>query len=354
MSIELRLLLSGVTALLLALTLTPIAIRVARRLDFYDRPAGYKEHGRPTPYLGGTATSAAVALSIALFAGPLAVIETAALVAALAALWLVGTIDDRRTVSPLLRVAVEGVVAVGLWAAGLGWDLNAGAVADIAVTVAWVVCVVNAVNLFDNLDGAANAAAASAMAGVAALGLVTGDAWVVAVAAAGTGATAGFLRFNLASPARIFLGDGGSMPLGLLVAVATSASATNAEPGAAALAIAVLLTALPLLDTTLVVISRRRRGVSFLTGGRDHLSHRILARVRTPRRVAAVVATSQLFVSGIAIAATELGTGAPWAALAFGMAAGTAAIVVLERESHQTPHNPAERNDRAAHIRTLG
>jgi UDP-GlcNAc:undecaprenyl-phosphate GlcNAc-1-phosphate transferase len=118
-----------------------------------------------------------------------------------------------------------------------------------------------------------------------------------AISLALAGACAGFLPFNLASPSRIFLGDGGSVPIGFVVA-ATIMALPSGGLDWASIPLAVVLVGLPALDTALVIVSRRRRGVGICTGGRDHLTHRLRARLGTPRRVAMVLATGQAFLCG--------------------------------------------------------
>src|SRR4051794_18039130 len=150
---EARLALGLVVALALVYSATPLAIRVADRLQFYDKPAGYKGHARPTPYLGGSAVM--VGFLIALFIASVADWDrTLPLVGGMAVLWVVGTIDDRHNVSPGLRVAFEAVVAWGLWQAGLGWDLGLGGGVDLALAVIWGGGVGKAFKPFRNKDGA--------------------------------------------------------------------------------------------------------------------------------------------------------------------------------------------------------
>src|SRR3954466_13506433 len=116
---EARLALGLIVAVALVYSATPLAIRVADRLQFYDKPAGYKGHARPTPYLGGSAVM--VGFLLALFCVSVADGDrTLPLVGGMAVLWAVGTVDDRHNVSPGLRVAFEVVVAAVLWQGGLG------------------------------------------------------------------------------------------------------------------------------------------------------------------------------------------------------------------------------------------
>ncbi|MDX6723612.1 MAG: UDP-GlcNAc:undecaprenyl-phosphate/decaprenyl-phosphate GlcNAc-phosphate transferase, partial [Solirubrobacteraceae bacterium] len=151
---ETRALLGLAVALAVVYSATPLAIRVADRLQFYDKPAGYKGHARPTPYLGGAAVMAGFLLALVIVTGDWG--RTLPLLGGMAVLLAVGTVDDRRNVSPLWRVAVEVALAWMLWQTGMGWDLGLGSGVDLALTIAWTVGVVNAFNLFDNMDGAAS------------------------------------------------------------------------------------------------------------------------------------------------------------------------------------------------------
>jgi UDP-GlcNAc:undecaprenyl-phosphate GlcNAc-1-phosphate transferase len=328
LSLAARLCLGVGIAAALAYVTTPLAIAIARRFSFYDRPFGYKGHGKPTPYLGGAAVMVAFALVVLAGAGDPA--RTLPLLGGAGILLVLGTIDDRVTVSPRLRIAVEFALGALLAADGLGWRLGSGGVLDAAITGIWVVAVVNAFNLFDNMDGAAGTMALVVSAGACALALVTGDIWVAAGSAALSGACLGFLPHNLSSPARIFLGDGGSMPLGFAIAVLIANAARSAEPSSLALLVGFLLVGIPALDMCLVIVSRTRRGVSVLTGGGDHLTHRTRQRMRTSRRVALVLGSAQALLSGLVILASREGSSTlVYIVLAFVVFAA-AAIVALE------------------------
>ncbi len=225
-------------------------------------------------------------------------------------MFALGTVDDRRTVSPQLRVAVEFALGVWLSLLGHGWHLGAGGASTRWSTGLWVVGVVNAFNLFDNMDGAASTITIVAAAGACVLALSTDNSWAAAGSAALCGACLGFLPHNLFSrPARIFLGDGGSMPLGFAVAALVGQCGRHG-PSRRLLALmtGVLLVGIPALDTSLVIVSRRRRGVSILTGGHDHLTHRTRRRMGTARRVALVLGSAQALVSGLVVIATRSGS----------------------------------------------
>jgi len=198
-----------------------------------------------------------------------------------------------------------------LWSLGLGWELGAGPVVDLAASVVWIVAVVNAFNVFDNMDGAASSMAAVVAGGLALLGVVEGNTWLAVTAAALCGAAAGFLPHNLfASPARIFLGDGGSLPVGFAVAAVTMIGVSEAAPAWQSLAMGLLFVGIPALDTTLVLVSRRRRRISILTAGRDHLTHRALRRFQTARAVAVALGGAQAVISALALMALRGGSAA--------------------------------------------
>jgi UDP-GlcNAc:undecaprenyl-phosphate GlcNAc-1-phosphate transferase len=330
MALTVRLLIGLAIASLIVYATTPYAISLANRLQFYDKPVGYKGHARPTPYLGGAALMSGFVLAMLLVAGDWR--KTVPLVGGVALLWAVGTIDDRRTVSPAIRVVIEVVLAAVVWASGLGWNLHLGGAVDLALTCLWVLAVVNAFNLFDNMDGAASTMALVVSTGAALIGIVRGDVWLAVGAVSLGGACLGFLPRNLSVPARIFLGDGGSMPLGFATAVLVMAAASTSTVAWQSLLVALLLVGIPALDTSLVIVSRRRRGVSVLTGGRDHLTHRTRRFLPSARAVALSLGAIQAVVSVVAVLAIEGGTSFLVISAILYLLAAASAIVLLETQ----------------------
>jgi len=325
---ELRLILAfGLAAGFVQLTV-PLAIRLAMRTGFLDQPVGYKKHGRPTPYLGGLGVMAAcLPIALVLGAGSTGVLV---ILACAAGLCLVGTADDRVGLGPLTRVLAEITVAVALWQADLGWALFDEGALNLALTTVWVVGLVNAFNLMDNLDGATGTVAGVSAAGAGALAIAHGKPMLALPALAVSAACLGFLRFNLARPARVFLGDGGSMPVGFIVAATVMAVPPESGFGTAAVFAVVPIVGLVVLDTTLVVVSRVRRGVHVLTGGRDHVTHRLLGQLGTPRTVALALGGAQalLCVLGVVLAGSTIIT--VFAASTAYVILGAAAIAALE------------------------
>jgi UDP-GlcNAc:undecaprenyl-phosphate GlcNAc-1-phosphate transferase len=314
-------------ALTIALVATPVARRVATRTSFYDHPRGYKGHSRPTPYLGGMAVVLAVVVGTLVALGGDGT-DIGVILASALALFAVGTLDDRVGLGILPRFAIQVLAAFALWAGDAGWQF-ASDTANLGFTLLWVVGLVNAFNLLDNLDGATGTVAAVASAGAGSLALAKGDSTTAVLAFALSGACLGFLHYNLARPSRIFLGDGGSMPIGLILA-AVIMGIPHSDSGLATLFAAAPLAGIAIFDTTLVVFSRWRRGARILRGARDHLTHRLFSRLGSARRVALTLAGIQAALCGLA---TLLYLMSPEAAIAAGflyVAIGAAVLIRLE------------------------
>lgn len=314
--------------------LTPLAIRIALRAQFFDRPAGYKGHKQPTPYLGGCAIVAGVLAGAAVGGVSSAYLP---LIGCVVAVWLMGTIDDKFNLPIWLRLLVEIAVGVVLSVTGHSWAVFHEGVADAALSAVWVVGVMNAFNLMDNMDGASATVACVSALGAGTLALLSGVHGLAPLCFATAGACAGFLPRNLANPARIFMGDGGSLPLGLLVAGTAMSAVTRSYLGPSGVVIAALLVGLVIMDTTLVTISRSRAGQSVLSGGRDHLTHRLARQLGSPRRVALVLAGTQLLVCGVTIVVAQAGGGWVLTAGGLGVVFGAALIWRLESSPRFRP-----------------
>jgi UDP-GlcNAc:undecaprenyl-phosphate GlcNAc-1-phosphate transferase len=173
------------------------------------------------------------------------------------------------------------------------------------LTVLWVIAIVNALNLIDLMDGVAATIALVTLAAAGAIALLDGDQAIGALAVATAGAAAGFLPYNLARPSRIFLGDGGSMALGLMVAAATMALSRVDTKPLVSLFGAAVLTLIPLADMAYRAALRVRRGTPLMTAGRDSLLNELGARM-SDRRTWGVVTAAQIAVAGLLLAAREL------------------------------------------------
>lgn len=277
-----------------ALLLSPPAARLARRLGAMDHPGAHKTHAQAVPYLGGVAVALGLLMVGAFAAGANGQLLT--IVVGAVVLGAIGLIDDVAPLSPMVRVGYQVVAALALWLVGVRAGVLATAWVDLPITIVWVVAVTNATNLIDNMDGLAAAVAAVASLGTAAIAGANGDLLVASFALAIAGASLGFLRWN-APPARIYLGDAGSMLLGFLLASLTLLLDLPVRPATARALTTVLLVGVPLFDLTLVVTARIRGRRPVWHGGADHASHRLLARGRTPREVMLLAALAQALSS---------------------------------------------------------
>jgi UDP-GlcNAc:undecaprenyl-phosphate/decaprenyl-phosphate GlcNAc-1-phosphate transferase len=310
----------GIAAFALTGLLTWPVRALAIRLGAMDAPnMARKTQAEPVPYLGGVAialgisiiTLGAVFVGADNFAGENNdQLKDLALTVLLPALVLgaMGLFDDLRSLSPWPRLIAQTVVGTvvafvivengtigtpfGGGEHGLGSAVDQGVAAsngswlNTLVTIVWIVGICNSINFFDNLDGAASGAVAIAALGVFFIAFDRGQELVSALSIVTAGATIGFLLWNK-SPAKIYMGDAGALFLGVIISVATIRLNPGITPTWQSLAIPVMLLAVPLLDTCVAVFSRLARKLSPLTGGKDHLSHR-LVRAGLSRRVAAV------------------------------------------------------------------
>ena len=236
-----------------------------------------------TPCLGGVA----LALVVFILSFFLPHWQTQTLVLALAALLVacVGLVDDVRTLGPGARIVVELLAATMIFLAGISVPGLYG-VGAWALTALWVVIVTNSFNLLDNMDGCAGLIAASTGAALIVAAMLNHQILVAGMAAIIVGSSVGFLLYNW-HPARIFMGDSGSLLFGFLLATLVLKLRFPIDHvknlGALALLVGILL-----FDTTLVVISRTRAGRAIYLGGADHLSHR-LARLGLDVRIVALL-----------------------------------------------------------------
>ena len=291
----------GVAAFAMTGLLTWPVRALAIRLGAMDVPnLARKTQAEPVPYLGGVAIALGITITTlaAVYVGGNKSGENAgqlkdlALTILLPALLLgaMGLIDDLRSLSPWPRLIAQSVVgtvvALVIVNAGTTGTPFGTSTLNTAVTIFWIVGICNSINFFDNLDGAAAGGVAIAALGVFFIALDRGQELVSALSIVTAGATIGFLMWNK-SPAKIYMGDAGALFLGIIISVLTIRLNPGIEPIWKSLTIPVILLAVPLLDTCVAVFSRISRRVSPLTGGKDHLSHR-LVRAGLSRRLAAV------------------------------------------------------------------
>ena len=313
---------------------TPLVRRLAARFGAIDQPSDRKVHPKPTPTGGGVgiligvaAGMAAAALTPSLRSIFRESSELQGTLAAAAILTAVGLRDDLRGMTAPVKLAAQILAAGVLILFGVEllffWFPTQGVVvvtADLAVplTVVWVLLIVNAVNLMDGLDGlAAGIVVIAATAffiylSTAGASSFPGDTRAAQILAAVTaGAALGFLPYNF-YPARIFMGDSGSMPLGLLLAAATiSGVGRTLQPSGgdiAAFSIPVLIPmivlAVPLADVALAVIRRLRRGRPVFAPDKEHIHHQLREIGNTHRRTVLIIYFWSILAAGSGLAIT--------------------------------------------------
>jgi UDP-GlcNAc:undecaprenyl-phosphate GlcNAc-1-phosphate transferase len=273
--------------------LTPIMRKLALKVGAVDAPnMARKVQVEPVPYLGGVAIVIGVFVStystLIIKDKEIALASTVLIPALLMA--AMGLADDLRGLKPWPRLIAQS--AVGVIVAGfLIYTDTIGTpsqifIIDAIVTTLWIVGVCNSINFFDNLDGGAAGTVVVISFFTFLIAYDRGQLMISALSIVTAGATAGFLIWNR-PPAKIYMGDAGALFLGIIVAVLTIRLNPDIDPNWKSLAIPLFLMAVPLLDTTVAVTSRLARGISPFTGGRDHLSHRLM-RKGLHRRTAAI------------------------------------------------------------------
>jgi UDP-GlcNAc:undecaprenyl-phosphate/decaprenyl-phosphate GlcNAc-1-phosphate transferase len=280
-------LLMAASALILAIGGTPMARRLALRLGIIDQPAARKIHTNPVPLMGGIAIYVSFILALIFFGDRRYINEVVGIFVGASLVSLMGIIDDRKGLGSYIKLGGQVVAATILIYSGVQVRLF-GNWMDIALTLLWVVGITNAFNLLDNMDGLSGGVAMIAAVFFTLLSAMSDQYLVGALAAALAGASAGFLIYNW-NPAYIFMGDTGSLFLGFLLAAVAIKLRFPSNSATITWMIPVLVLALPIFDTTLVFISRLRRGKNPLTAaGKDHVSHR-LARLTNSRREAVLI-----------------------------------------------------------------
>jgi UDP-GlcNAc:undecaprenyl-phosphate GlcNAc-1-phosphate transferase len=217
---------------------------------------------------------------------------------------------------------------------------KAGVWADTALTLVWVVGITASFSILDHMDGLCAGVAAVASLFFAIFALRSGQLLVSTMAAAVLGAAAGFLRWNF-KPAKIFMGDGGAMFLGFLMAtLALKLRPVLAAGRNAAWLIPILILGATIFDTTLISISRSRRGfLPFTTPGKDHTAHRLSNLFGSQRTAVLLMYTLGAFGGLLALVMSRLPARSAFTVAALAAVAVLSAVGLLE-------HAPYERQAR--------
>nr|WP_260860094.1 MraY family glycosyltransferase [Streptomyces cupreus] len=313
----------------LGVLLTEPLRRFALSHGITDRPNDRKGHARPTPYLGGiavavvTLTTGAVTAFASGFGNP----GLAVLLGGAAIMAVLGLVDDLHPLPPALRLGVAAAAASFVVFVG-GHPTIFGGVFDATFAVLWIVFTTNAFNLLDNMDGAASSVCAVICGFLCWNAWSSGQAGLGLVLVALCGACLGFLLHNW-HPARIFLGDSGSLFIGFTLA---SAAVVLHKDSAGLTAPAGLLvtTLVATVDTALVMLSRYRESRPLLQGGLDHASHR-LRRTGLTEQQAVTVLWAFAGLGGLSGLLLAQGVLPPGVLLPAAAVVGVAAVALLLR-----------------------
>lgn len=340
-----------------AALLTPVVMRVARRGGWVARPAADRWHDRrAVALMGGIAIFAAAALAVA-FSGVAASLPWP-VGAAATLLFAVGVADDLRGLSPRAKLLAQVAAAVlTVYAGVLFWESGPFWLSA-PLTFLWVIGITNAFNLIDGMDGLAAGTGAIAAATLALIAVHLRLPEPAGGAAAIAGAAAGFLLYNT-YPARVFMGDGGSLFLGYaLAAVAVAVQnggAGVARPGAVLVPAVVL--AVPIFDVVLVTVLRVAHDRPVAQGGTDHSMHRLaflgLSERQTVRFLCGVSAglgaVALLFYTNAILLFSALVLAALGALVVLGSHIGRASVYEeRHEESHEERHEESHENGDAS------
>jgi UDP-GlcNAc:undecaprenyl-phosphate GlcNAc-1-phosphate transferase len=293
----------------------PILKKIAFKFAVLDNPnQSHKTHMGPIPYLGGFSIVFPVLILSAV--GPMAfslsqetVLQGLTLIFPCIFISLVGLIDDIRNLAAptrfLTQLAASALVSLFLIENNFLVQITEFPLLNFLISIFWIVGITNALNLIDNLDGAATGLTVIASLSIFVMSLLSNQFLLATFSLTIGSAALGFLFWNR-NPAKIYLGDSGSLFLGLALSVILIQFDPSVQIMSSALVIPIFIMAIPIIDTSVVVISRILRGVSIFQGGRDHISHRIIAQGVSRKSSAILIWSLGGFFSSLALVINQI------------------------------------------------
>ena len=289
---------------------TPIFRALAIKLNIVDKPGGRKLQKYAIPYLGGLAIIIPLLFSLTLLTFiPIFKVDRFELLFGLVLpgvlMAIVGLLDDIYQLSALLRLISQSVAGFTtsylLYSSNSGIQIFDNSILNLFTTTIWIIGIINAFNFIDNMDGLAGGVAMFAAFGFFVISLNNGQLLVAALSAAICGSCIGFLFWNK-NPARIYMGDSGALFLGFMLAAISIRVDSDGSNYLQSIFTPLVMLAIPFIDTAQVIISRLRRGVSPLQGGRDHISHKLLLLGVNEKAAVQIIWLCAIIFSLIAIA----------------------------------------------------
>ena len=300
--------------LVTAFVITPIFRSIARKLKILDYPGGRKLQANPVAYLGGLAIITPITLGSFLILFTSLSIDLKqqfylGLILPALAIAFIGLLDDIYQLPPWPRFisqsAVGVITAFILYLSGAGIEIFGNQLVNSVATIFWVVTILNALNFIDNMDGLATSISMVASLAMFTLAYLNNQYLVAALSLAIFASCLGFLFWNK-RPASIYLGDAGALYLGFLLAAISIRIDLDNDSAPIRALVLILILAIPVIDTTQVVVSRIAKGKSPFQGGRDHISHLLLKRGLSQRVVLFILTTLAVLFAFIAILLAEV------------------------------------------------
>ncbi len=296
------------TAFVLSFFFTPVARKLAFKLDVLDIPKDdRKVHKEPIPYLGGAAIYASAILTMLIFSD----LDKTAISIMLGGtvVFFVGLIDDIKDISPRVKLAGQIIAALIAVYGGArinyitnplpGYDVIYLEYLTIPISVLWIVGITNTINLIDGIDGLASGVATISASTMMFIAAISGFDFILVECAVVAGASLGFLPYNF-NPAKIFMGDTGALFLGYMLAVISILGVMKIVTSATII-IMILVLGIPLFDTSFAIIRRIRNKKPIMEADRGHVHHRLLAKGFTQRQTVLILYIVSIIFGAAAI-----------------------------------------------------
>ena len=297
--------------LVLSLSLVGFMRKVAIQFDILDKPdSARKKQTNPVPYLGGVGLILAFMITvsvgiIAISPSKNVITDSINLLFPCLIMGLVGFWDDLRNLSAHFRLMIQVVLglvcSISITFGSTSGNVSNNESLNILLTIVWLVGITNAINFFDNYDGGAAIATTTTAIGMSIYSFLTNQLYLVAVNVVLIGALLGFFYWNR-RPARVYMGDAGALFVGMLLASLAVRIDPVAQSKMVSLLVPLMFLAIPILDTSTVVISRILNGRSPLQGGLDHLTHRLASLGMSSTKILSIILIFGLQFQVIAIA----------------------------------------------------